>query len=151
MLFEIINPSDTYTVLAPDLEIAGVACCLLGNGQYAFQGIDCDGEVPLFLFGGHDEWFTKHFGSDFETITGKVMSSRRAELADCFDSVLIGDAAHRKAFDKGLELIDDPVKREHWREHWLDERRTSMNNIGGRAWGLAKRLRDPAPEQSEKG
>jgi len=64
--------------------------------------------------------------------------------------VLIGDAAHRKAFEKGLELIDDPVKREQWREHWLDERRTSMNNIGGRAWGLAKRLRDPAPEQPEK-
>lgn len=148
MLFEIINPSDKYTVQAPDLEIAAVACTLLGEGKYAFQGLDNDAEVPLFLFGGHDEWFSDKFGASFSEVTGRVMAARRAELADCFDSVLIGDEAHRKAFEKGLELIDDPVKREQWREHWLDERRTSMNNIGGRAWGIARRLRESVADEA---
>ncbi len=148
MLFEIINPSDKYTVKAPDLEIAAVTCTLLGQGKYAFHGIDTDAEVPLFLLGGHDEWFSQQFGASFSDVTDRVMTNRRAELADCFDSVLIGNAAHRKAFEKGLELIDDPAKREQWREHWLDERRTSMNNIGGRAWSIAKRLREPVADEA---
>lgn len=140
MLFEIINPSDPYTIEAPDLKVAAVACVLLGNGKLGFQGIDCEAEVPLFLFGGYDEWFTKHCGGDFKSVMAQVTESRLSELADCLDSVLIGDAAHRKSFQKGLELIDDPVKR----EHWLDERRSSMDNIGGHAWSIAKQLREKA-------
>ena len=54
MLFEIMNPSDPYTVVAEDKEIAAVACIVLGTGTYAFKPIDVgDFEVPLFLFGRH--------------------------------------------------------------------------------------------------
>lgn len=37
-----------------------------------------------------------------------------------------------------MDLIDDPIKKEEWQQHWLDERRTSLNNICARAWDYAK-------------
>ena len=101
MIFEIINPSDACTLEAFDHEVASIACCFIGSGKYALKGIDTDLEVPLFIFGDHDEWFTA-------------------------------------SFNKGMDLIDDPIKKEEWQQHWLDERRTSLNNICARAWDYAK-------------
>jgi len=53
MLFEIINPSDPYTIEANALEIAAVACCILGEGKYTLREItgDKSGYVPTFLVG----------------------------------------------------------------------------------------------------
>lgn len=147
--FEIINPSDKYTIQAPDMEIAAVACVSLGQGKAAFDEIDGEREVPLFLFGGYDKWFTEQFGRDMAETFDRVLDERRDELADCLDSCLIGDAAHRASFNKGMALIESPEKREEWRQHWLDERRTSMNNIGSVAWETAANLRKANTSQEK--
>lgn len=59
MKFEIINPSDPYTMEADDLEIAAVSVSFLGDGKYALEGIDDaqGNNVPMFLLGGHDECY----------------------------------------------------------------------------------------------
>lgn len=150
MLFEIVNPSDTYTIKSDDLELAAIACCLLGQGQYALDGIDCQESVPMFLFGGEEEWFTEKFGSDFTTSLTRVLETRSTELADCMDSVIIGGSANRQSYEKGLELIDDPDKKAKWRDHWHDERRSSMNDIGGRAWKWAEKIRSGSVEVNRK-
>ena len=31
-IYELVNPSDTYTFEAPNIEVAGVAACLLSTG-----------------------------------------------------------------------------------------------------------------------
>ncbi|HSV28621.1 MAG TPA: hypothetical protein VLL76_03655 [Candidatus Omnitrophota bacterium] len=135
--YEIVNPSDAYTIIAPDHEVAALACFLLGEGLYAFEPIDGDlPKVPLFLFGGAEEWFEKTFG---RTVSD-ALEARESDLAACLDTVLIGKAADRKAFQKGLDLIDDPAKRIEWRDHWHEERRTSCNNIGARAYKLAEAI-----------
>ena len=56
MKFDLVNPSDPYTLEADDLQVAGVACCLLGNGKYGLTGLgdDAGQDVPMFLLGGHD-------------------------------------------------------------------------------------------------
>lgn len=138
MIFEIINPSDAYTMETDNFIAACVATCLLGNGAYALEEIGGDKKMPVFLFGGHDIWFTEQFGKSFERCVDDVSAS---ELADCLDSVLIGKPQDRETYKRGLELIDDPAKREQWHFEWHDKRRSSMNNIGGRAWRLAERLR----------
>jgi len=139
--FEIINPSDPYTIQAVDMEIAAVVCVTLGSGQLAFDEIGGDREVPIFLFGGHDEWFQKNFGGTYEEVSDRVFSERIADLADCFESCLIGDASGRASFEKGLALIEDETKRKEWRDHWHDQRRSSVNDIGAYAWKVANFLR----------
>jgi len=114
VLFEIINPSDPYTMDAPDLEIAAIAVSVLGRGQYSLEGRGnaAGQDVPFFMFGGHDEWFTKNFGRTFEASVEHVLNQRADELATALESVKL---------ERG--------------------ERSSMNDIGGRAKSAANSLR----------
>lgn len=113
MKFEIVNPSDKYTMEAVDLEVAAVAVSLLGDGAYPLTGLGEDEgqDVPPFLFGGHDEWFAQKFGMNFEETGRHVIEHRHSELADALDSVTI------------------------------EGRRSSLNDIGGRAKNLSIAVR----------
>lgn len=152
VLYEIINLSDQYTIEAHALDVAFVACLLLGRGQYSFEPIISQSEaapdkneaaigIPLFLFGGADQWCQQQFREEIGETIRRVTHGKSQELADCLDSCLIGGAQERQTYTAGLELIDDPGKREIWRSRWHDERRSSLNDIGGRAYEMAKRLR----------
>ena len=116
MKFDLINPSDPYTLEADDFEIAAVAVCLLGNGKYPADALGDDADkgnnVPAFLFGGHDEWFAARFGADYETIAERCLTTRADAIARAFESVTLGG-----------------------------KRRTSLNNIGGKAQELARAVR----------
>ena len=140
MIYEIINMSDPYTIEAHSLEVAAVACLCLGRGQYAFEPVEVDTKVPMFMFGDADSWFMDRFGVDLRTVMDRVMAEG-LELAACFESCLIGGERDRQTYQRGLALIDDPTKREEWRLKWHEARRSSLNDIGGRAWEMAKRLR----------
>ena len=143
MIWEIINPSDSYSIDYPDWEVAAFAGVILGQGQYGLRGIDNDHELPIFLFGGHEEWVKSEFGANsFDEWKTKFLNERKNEVADCLDSVLIGDHSDRASYNKGLELIKDAEARKEWKEHWHDQRRSSMNNIGAYAWELAEWLRN---------
>lgn len=150
MLFEIINPSDTYTMESEDFMTACIAAVILGRGQYSLTQIDGDGgeKMPIFMFGGIEEWFQKRFGKTPGECREEIEPEK---IADVLDSVLIGVKADRSSYLKGLSLIDSPEKRKEWRDHWHEERRTSMNDIGGRAYKLAEAFRSSAIKQVEVG
>lgn len=117
MKFEIINPSDPYTLEAPSLDVAAVACSFLGEGKYGLKALDSDrsNDMPNFLFGGHDEWFLEKFSLDFEDTADQVLNTKREELATCLDSV----------------RLDSPA-------------RSSLNNIKARAQALSNAIRRAA-------
>jgi hypothetical protein len=145
MIYEIINPSDAYTIVADDLKVAAVACVLLGRGQYGLEPLEDDGErVPFMLFGSPDAWFQEHFGADLQATMDEVVENRAGELADCLDSCLIGKLASRREYERALELIESEENRAKFRTERHDERRTSLNDIGGRAYQMAKKLREKA-------
>lgn len=152
-IFYIVNPSDAYTIVASDLEVAAVACVLLGRGQYAFEPLEGDLErVPLFLFGNPDEWFNERFG--FGDCVTRVMETRAAELADCLDSCLIGNLKERREYESALALMESPEGREQFRRNRHAARRSSLNDIGSRACEMATHIREkaanpvvPAPQQ----
>lgn len=112
-VYTLINPSDPYHLTADDLVVAAVAVCLLGHGKYALDARDGTQGMPLFVFGGHDEWFKAQSGSDFTTTLDSVIEGRAQELIAVLESVT-------------LEVPE----------------RSSTNNIGGRAESLAQTLRE---------
>ncbi len=121
MKFDIVNPSDPYTMAAPDLEVAAVAVCLLGDGKYPLTGLgDAAGQdVPPFLFVGPNAWFNEKFGADYVDTANRVIVERSEELATALDSVTLESA-----------------------------RRTSLNDIGMRAKLYAAQIRSHAAEKA---
>lgn len=128
-IYEIANPSDAYTLEADNFLVAAVAVALLGNGAYGIEGTPC-------LF-GWDAWLKEHVPQGVNAF----IDANAEAMAAVLDSVMIGSETDRKNYHKALGLIDNPAKREEWKLHWHDERRSSLNDIGSRAWALAKKLR----------
>ena len=113
MVYEIVNPSDPYTLEADDLSLAAIACILLGEGQYSLRTQDGETAMPLFIFGGHNEWFIKKFGVDVQSLHDSIWNNSLPALAACLESVKM------------------PYGRE----------RSSMNDIGGYAAEMAGKIR----------
>jgi hypothetical protein len=156
MLYSIINPSDPYTVEATRLDVAAVASLILGNGQYAFEPLDGSVEIPLFGFmkpEERDNWFVQNCKMGMEATIKDVRENYRTEMADCLDSVIVGQPHEREPYLAGLALLTDPDEREKYWHDWQDKRRSSFNDIAGRAHRTAKKFREdiiaiePVPQQ----
>ena len=134
MLWEVMNMSDRYTIESDDFESASLAVLLLGRGAYSLIPITQDApEMPLFIFGGASDWFEKQFGRNLD----ESLAANRTKIADALDSVLIGGR------ERMLEIINTvpPDQRNEQRLKWHDIERSSLNDIGRRAWRMAARLR----------
>ena len=131
-LYELINPSDTYTFYAPSIEVAGVCAVLLSSGFGATPARG-DGESTPVLF-GWQEW------CDDRGINSEWVHEHREEIADAYDSFLIGGAAKRDDVESMLAMLPDE-KKEEWRNQRQDRHRTSMNQIGEAAYAKAKAFR----------
>lgn len=138
MFYEIINPSDKCFFEAPDLKTAFIVTTLLGGGQYAAkpESEDAD-EVPLFLFGGAQEWWDERFPGEDVSMSAK---DNAGTVIPALRSVCYGDLRERKLYDSALKAIDDPEKRDAFIEEWNDRHRSSLNNIMGRAHAVANSL-----------
>lgn len=120
MVYEIVNPSDPYTLEAGDLKIAAIACVLLGQGQYALRTLEGETVVPLFLFGGANVWFMEKFGTSLQEVYDSIMDNSPAALAACLESVKMPDGRER----------------------------SSMNDIGGYAAEMAGKIRERITKKS---
>lgn len=142
MLFSIVNPSDAYTLETDSFEAAALATLLVGRGQYALEALDDGGkEMPLFLFGGLEEWWTATFKKTFSASVDDALVNPAAVIAAA-DSVVIGSSADRRTYNAALVAIDDPGKRQTFIDRWNDEKRSSLNDIGAGFRRLAKQLRE---------
>jgi hypothetical protein len=146
--YEIINMSDACTIEAKTDRIAGVAVIILSQGQYALNNEEGEQVLPLMLFGGEAalQGWMNEVGIEVEL--DEYVEANLEEIADALDSVMYGSFADRAAYNKGIELLDgDEAKIKEWKDHWENERRTSMTEICRVAWGYAKALRDKASEK----
>lgn len=140
-LWELINPSDAYTMAGDDYDVAAVACLLLGEGHMGLVEIGGARRVPIMLFGLNDAWAQEGFGCTVTDLCNRVMKEKRTALADALASVMIASPAERASYTLALEFIDDPTKRQTYRDRWHDRQRSSLNDIGKRAWEMADRIR----------
>lgn len=140
MLFKIVNPSDPYTIEAPSLDVAAMTSILLGQGQYQLRSLDGGENVPFFSFGGGDEWCQEHFEESMMEMSNRVMDTKLGEVADCLDSVLYGCEKDRVDFRESTKDMDHATFEAH-RLIEQDRKRSSMNDIGERAYRMAAKLR----------
>jgi len=136
--YEIINPSDPYTFHAPDFPTALAVVLLLGEGAYAADPGD-DSERGGIMLGWKEkqaeDYLARHFGDP-----GQWCDAHAAELADAFDSVMSFKRNERTAFDEAVKLIPEE-ERAAYRARVHDSNRSSMNDIGARAWKFAEGFR----------
>lgn len=83
MKYELINPSDAI-YFEGDFEpaVMGAAIAFLGNGKYGLDDSNGNQVVPIWLFGGHEEWFRAH-----ETTLDDVLTKKRADVAAFLDTL----------------------------------------------------------------
>ena len=99
MKYEIINPSDPYTIEHTDFLALAAACVLLGNGQYGLAPVGHDGErVPIFIFGGFDKWWHEH--SPTADLDAYLEANKRA-IAEAMDSVALTSSERSSLNDIG--------------------------------------------------
>lgn len=122
---EIANPSDLAHIRGTRRGIQG-AVLALGRGKYGAVDTTTGTHVlPIFLFGGYDSWAKSEWGHDD---LKKVLDDHADEVIVALESVRLG----------GPEALDEPGDRIAIKEG----RRSSMNDIAGRAWRYAEILRD---------
>lgn len=140
LLFEISNPADPYTIEAPSLDVAAMTAILLGQGNYGFKSLDGGKDIPMFSFGGGDKWCQEHFKEYLMEMSNRVMDTKLSEVADSLDSVLYGDAEDRVEFLEATKDLDQPNFRAT-RILRQQDKCSSMNDIGERAYRMAAKLR----------
>lgn len=131
--FELINPSDPYTFLAVDLEVAALTVFCISTA-YSAESQDGD-EVPIFIFGGAKEWYQNEFGRTPD----EGLEARKREVIDSLSSMMYGSFEDRKRYEVALQAIDDEEKRETFIKEW-NNGRSSLNDIGTYCHNLAKEL-----------
>lgn len=136
MEYELINPSDPYTFIAEDLETAAHVVFALSPAYGARPKDEGNEGVPIFIFGGWEEWYTEKFG---RTPDEELIAKKNA-IADALDSMMLGGFEDRRRYHAALDAITDPEKREKFIAEWQDGR-SSLNDIGTYAHALAKQLR----------
>lgn len=134
MEYELINPSDPYTFIADDLETAALVVLILGTA-YGAKPKDEGEEVPIFLFGGALEWYQEHFG---RTPDDGLIAKKKA-VADAMSSMMFGHFQDRQRYELALAAITEPQKKVEFIEAWQNMC-SSLNNIGGTAHAIAKKL-----------
>jgi len=145
-LWYIINPSDSITFRAADIRTAEIVTTALGGGAYAATEVGEDGteshrSVPMYLIGGKElrcKWWKENGDGLNEE---QFFKQNKAEIAEAFLSVAVaspGDS--RTVYESGLLNAED---KEKFKAEWNDKRRTSMNDIMGRAQQIGKNLSQP--------
>ena len=136
MICEIINPSDPYTLDdCGDFVAAGWAVAMLGNGLYGLECKEAGLRTPVLA--GWPEWIRDN------NIDDRFTLSNAAKLADIFDTVLPGGVTDRPGIAATLAMMP-----EEGHAAYLDNMRSSMNDIGRAAKGFANKLREVAERQS---
>lgn len=139
MIFEVINPSDKYTIETDSWDVACLACLILGKGQYALEEIGGKYYMPFFIMGGLEEWIEDEFDVDLMQFM-KNTKKKQAEIIDCLNSIVIGD---RDAYTRGLEsLSGEDAAQNAFKTAWRDSHRSSLNDIGTYAKNYAAKMRE---------
>ncbi len=147
-LYEIVNPSDAVTFLAPDDAVARAVVLVIGNGAYGLNEIN-DGhsrDVPcLLLFASKEttermlvEWFGPGSLAAF-------LDERWTDVAAALGSAQNLRPRERFYYESAIARMT-PEAAEKYKLEVEDHNRTSLNEIVKYAWSMAKAKRKGSGE-----
>lgn len=144
--YELINPSDPYTFMAKNREVAALVVFSLSTA-YGAESEDYKENIPIFLFGGAKEWYQEEFGRSPDD----GLKAERIPVSEALLSFVYGHFEDRRRYEAALEAITDPDKKKKFIDEWQDGH-TSMNDIGTYAHRLGEKLMasDQEPVTGEK-
>ena len=125
MIYTLINPSDDYTFEADSDAVAAIVAMLCGGGY----GVERqDWQFGPHIFGGSMDDFRQRFDADAKAF----LDDNRIAVGTAMVSVRIGRRDDYDGLDeKGVDKL-------------MEDRRTSMNNIGEWMIGYGRKLARPA-------
>ncbi len=129
MICEIINPSDAYTLECEDFLVGAFAVCLV-SPHYGLRSES--NESPVIF--GWIKWLGESGVN--EDALGEFSQKNWEGIAVALESVQIGSRLPAAEYTEAVH----------------DSRRSSMNDIGRKAWALAAHVRrcwDTAPETAK--
>lgn len=135
MQYELINPSDPYTFLAENKEVAALVVFSLST-MYGAKSQDGKEEIPIFMFGGGKEWYKNEFGRTPD----EGLEAERINVANALLSLMYGEFEDRRRYEIALDAITDKEKKKQFIDKWQDCR-SSLNDIGTYAHKLGKNLK----------
>ncbi len=130
-LYELINPSDTYTFYAKNIAIAGAVAQLISPNYGAKNVNDETDKTPLIFWTD----FNKEHGIDKEFIEQNM-----ADIAEAFASFAIGSPSERKELDEALKHMSEKERKNYLAER-QERQRTSVNEIGEYAYQMYEKCR----------
>jgi len=108
MRLEISNPSDKATIDCTNMLAARLAVLILANGNYGIIDDEGDNGMPIFLFGGHDEWFKEKHGM---TVSEALDAVPNSDIADALASVaLAGERSSLNDFTARAHKMADGLR-----------------------------------------
>ena len=140
-LWELVNPSDPYTFRAPDVRVAGMAAFMLSQA-YGAKRLDGSERSPVII--GWDQWAAEN-GIDEQWI-----DSHAHELAEAFDSFLIGPVEDRAEVEASISAIQSPADARKWKPDRQDKLRSSLSAIGEAAYLAGDQFREVAKKLARK-
>jgi hypothetical protein len=101
MLYQVNTPEKPHTFEASSFTAACVAATLLGGGFYSLWQ---DGKqvMPVFMFGGTEEWFKRVFDKNFTAVVQEVSAD---EIAQIYMTILAGKPQERQRYLQELSMI----------------------------------------------
>lgn len=137
LIGKIINPSDDYTIDCTDRVAACFVVYYLGSGWFGIHDAKSGTILPLGVGmpWGPREWFCQEFGIELVS----YLKSHATDVARACRSIVIGGFDDRKLFEASLAVLPESAQ-QVFRDEWHDERRSSLNDIGGVAANWADKL-----------
>lgn len=134
MQYELINPSDPYTFLAENKEVAALTVLCLST-MYGAKSQGGNEEIPVFILGGSEEWYK----NEFQRTPDEGLQAEKVNVAKSLQSFLYGDFEDRRRYEAALNAITEEDKKEQFMREWQDSR-SSINDIGTYAHELGRKM-----------
>ena len=137
MIYEVVNMSDAITIEADDPKVAMIATLLLGEGAYGLRNSNDGLVMPIMLFGPADraeKWLAEQGLPDVSAFLDEHID----EVARCLESIVYCSIKDRQATIAVAKATGGDLR--VGLAAWNEQKRTSLNDIAGRAVELVKAL-----------
>ena len=151
MIYEIANPSDPVTLESDDPKLVAITILVTSQGKYGVTDEKGGTVLPVFLMAKAediDHWLKETFGMPFSDIDA-YMTENALRMAELLETAMVCQPGQRKALMVSIEAGGGDVKKAL--AAWNEEQRSSLNDICGRCFSLAKAFRQTHAERSRAG